>query len=139
MTLTGTVTRGKLAELTGCNSETIRYYERVGMLHPPQRAENGYRLYSEDHVKRLGFIARAKALGFTTDAIRGLLEITDDSSRHTRAEVKQMTEQHIGDISRKIADLESLRARLNEISEQCDGARESAEACPILKSIYEDR
>ena len=132
------LTRGKLAQMTGCNGETIRYYEGIGLLEPPKRADNGYRVYTSAHVERLGFIRRAKELGFTIDAIRILLGISDNAAGYTRAEIKQLTEGHIADITQKIRDLEDLRKTLTEIVGQCDGARESADECPIVRSIYEN-
>ena len=129
-------TRGKLAKEAECNSETIRYYENAGMLPEPERSENGYRKYTDEHLQRLKFIRRARELGFSIKSIKKLLLITEKSADHTRAEVKSLTQAHIDDISRKIADLEALKHTLIEISEPCDGAIESAEHCPIIDSMH---
>ena len=131
------ITRGKLAKLVGCNLETIRYYEQIGLLPSPVRGDNGYRLYNDEHVRRLQFIQRAKQLGFSGDAIKNLMKITNDTASFTRAEVKSLTETHIADISRKIKDLQRLQTTLVSLSSDCDGANESAEHCPIINSIYD--
>ncbi len=84
------------------------------------------------------FIQRAKELGFTGDTIRALMKITNNIGSATRAEVKNLTEEHIADITQKIKDLQALKKTLSEISEHCDGSDESAENCPIIHSIYGD-
>ena len=132
------LTRGKLARLTGCNAETIRYYERTGLLKEPQRSPSGYRLYDEEHVKALKFIQRAKDLGFSTARIRGFLELSGDRALHTRAEVKQLTEQHIQEVTKKIRDLTKLKKSLSQISSHCDGSGQTAESCPILVSLFDE-
>ena len=130
------LTRGKLAAKTGCNIETIRYYESVGFIPNPERTPAGYRVYDEEHVKRLQFILRAKGLGFSAERIRELLNLSDEAA-HTRAEVKSLTEQHIQEVSRKIRDLKKLKNRLDEISSHCDGSDKSAKGCPILVSLFQ--
>ena len=130
------LTRGKLAAQIGCNIETIRYYEKVGIIPEPERTPVGYRVYDEEHVKRLQFILRAKELGFSPERIRELLNLSDEAT-HTRAEVKSLTEQHIQEVSRKIRDLTKLKKRLNAISSHCDGSDKSAKSCPILISLFQ--
>jgi MerR family mercuric resistance operon transcriptional regulator len=132
------LTRGKLSKLTGCNAETIRYYERTGLLKEPERSSSGYRLYDEEHVKSLSFIQRAKHLGFSTDRIRSFLELYGDRNLHTRAEVKQLTEKHIQEVTEKIRDLTKLKNSLSQISSHCDGSGQSAESCPILVSLFDE-
>ncbi len=132
------LTRGKLATETGCNIETIRYYETIGLLPEPARTTSGYRSYSEDHLRRLNFIQRAKALGFSSERIQGLLALTDSGGDHTRADVKSLTEAHIEEIAAKIRDLQKIRKRLAQISSFCDGSGESADTCPILESLFDD-
>ena len=132
------LTRGKLAIETGCNIETIRYYENIGLIPAPDRTASGYRSYSEEHLRRLNFIQRARALGFTSDKIQGLLALTDAGGNHTRADVKSLTEAHIEEIAEKIRDLEKIKRRLCQISSFCDGSSESATSCPILESLFED-
>ena len=133
-----TFTRGKIAKLTGCSPETIRYYERIGLLSSPIRGDNGYRLYSQDDVSRLHFIQRAKLLGFSNDDIRELLSISDGPETHTRAEVKRLTENHIALIQGRIAELNRIKVTLQQIAEQCDGANEGPNHCPILRSLFDE-
>ena len=132
------LTRGKLSEQSGCNAETIRYYERIGLLPDPPRSDSGYRMYNNSHVSRLRFIQRARELGFSAERIRGLLDLSDNPKEHTRAEVKELTETHIQEVAQKIRDLQRLRSRLKSISSHCDGAKESARDCPILISLFAD-
>ncbi len=133
------LTRGKLSEQSGCNTETIRYYERVGLLPEPPRSESGYRMYDDNHVSRLRFIQRARELGFSAERVRDLLDLSDNPKEHTRAEVKALTETHIQEIAEKIRDLQRLKKRLSAISSHCDGANESARDCPILISLFAEQ
>ena len=131
------LTRGKLAAQTGCNIETIRYYETIGLLPAPARTASGYRKYGEEHLRRLNFIQRARALGFTSEKIQDLLELNYSAGEHTRADVKSLTEAHIEEISQKIRDLQRIKRRLSQISSFCDGSSQSAKTCPILESLFE--
>ena len=134
---TDMLTRGKLATATGCNIETIRYYENIGLLPQPDRTAAGYRRYDEEHLRRLRFIQRAKALGFSSAQIHSLLELTDSDGHHTRADVKSLTEAHIDEISARIRDLQKIKRRLSQISSFCDGSDESAQTCPIIESLFD--
>jgi len=131
------LTRGKLAERTGCNAETIRYYEKTGLLPEPPRNSSGYRIYDAEHIRRVSFIQRARALGFTAERLQELLDLSIDTRKHTRAEVKNLTQQHIDEIAGKIKDLQKLKKRLTEISSHCDGAEATARDCPILISLFD--
>jgi MerR family mercuric resistance operon transcriptional regulator len=132
------LTRGKLAKQTGCNIETIRYYEATGLLPAAARTPAGYRIYSQNHLRRLNFIQRAKLLGFSSEQVRELLALTDPGEDHTRAAVKSLTETHIDAIAGKIRDLQRIKRRLSQISSFCDGSAKSADTCPILESLFED-
>ena len=132
------LTRGKLATRTGCNIETIRYYETIGLLSAPARTASGYRSYSDDHLRRLNFIQRARSLGFSGEQVRGLLELTEAGANKTRADVKALTQAHIDEISLKIKDLQKIRKRLSQISSFCDGSNQSSSTCPILESLFDD-
>jgi MerR family mercuric resistance operon transcriptional regulator len=132
------LTRGKLAARTGCNIETIRYYEATGLLPAPARTAAGYRVYNDDHLRRLNFIQRAKSLGFSSDQIRELLHLRDPGEDHTRAAVKSLTQSHIETIAEKIRDLQRIKRRLNQISSFCDGSAKSADTCPILVSLFDE-
>ena len=129
------MTRGQLAKRTGCNIETVRYYEKVGLLPEPARSDAGYRLYTEEDERRLGFILRAKELGFNSEGVRNLLTISD-TGHSTRAEVKALTESHIEEIAQKVKDLQKMKKRLEEISSHCDGSMASAKDCPIMTNLY---
>ena len=98
---------GTFSERTGCHIETIRYYERIKLLPKPPRTEGGHRLYDREQVKRLVFIRRSRELGFSLDEIRTLLRLVD-GKRYTCQEVKTITETHLEDVKRKIADLRRL-------------------------------
>ncbi len=132
------LTRGKLATQTGCNIETIRYYETIELLPAPARTASGYRAYSNEHLRRLNFIQRARSLGFSSEQTRGLLDLTEAEGHKTRADVKSLTEAHIDEISQKIKDLQKIKKRLRQISSFCDGSEKSARTCPILESLFDD-
>ncbi len=132
------LTRGKLATQTGCNIETIRYYETIELLPAPARTASGYRAYSNEHLRRLNFIQRARSLGFSSEQTRGLLDLTEAEGNKTRADVKSLTEAHIDEISQKIKDLQKIKKRLRQISSFCDGSEKSARTCPILESLFDD-
>jgi MerR family mercuric resistance operon transcriptional regulator len=133
------LTRGKLATRTGCNIETIRYYEAIGLLPSPDRTAAGYRSYDDEHLHLLNFIQRAKMLGFSSEKIKAILELTDPDGNHTRADVKLLTESHIEEISVKIRDLQKIKRRLSQISSFCDGSEQSAGTCPILETLFDDK
>lgn len=126
------ILRAQLARLTGCNLETIRYYEKVGLLPDPPRSANGYRVYPPDLVQRLQFIIRARDLGFTMEEIRSLLSLTD-AGQQTCAEVMARTQDHLADVRRKIADLQRIEATLTHSLAQCSG--DTAPDCPILDAL----
>lgn len=124
--------RGELADRTGCNLETVRYYEKIELLPEPPRRANGYRAYNENHVRRLRFILRARELGFDIGEIKGLLVLVD-TERQTCAEVKQRTEQHLADVRGKIADLSRIERILANTAAQCSG--DAVPDCPILEAL----
>jgi len=130
------VTIGKLSKRTGCNIETIRYYERIGILLKPQRSEGGTRLYSEGQIKRLVFVRRSRELGFSLEEIRALLRLVDGGGR-TCGQVQEITLHHLGDIRRKIVDLKKLEKILAKISSQCEGG--VVPECPILDALFEKK
>jgi DNA-binding transcriptional MerR regulator len=110
---------GALAEATGTKVETVRYYERIGLLPEPGRTGGNYRAYTGDHLGRLSFIRRARDLGFTLDEIRALLALADHKDNDCCA-VDAMARDHLNDIDRKIADLKALRRELNDLLGQCE-------------------
>ncbi|MEO3427335.1 helix-turn-helix domain-containing protein [Pelagibius sp. CAU 1746] len=124
--------RAELARRTGCNLETIRYYEKIGMMPDPPRSGAGYRVYDAGHVSRLRFILRARELGFSIEETRGLLGLMDRGAQ-TCAEVKQRTERHLADVRAKIADLRRIERILAETASQCSG--DEVPECPVLDSL----
>lgn len=124
--------RGEMARRTGCNLETIRYYERIGLLTEPPRSANGYRTYDDTHVRRLRFIMRARELGFAIADIRGLLDLVDGGTQ-TCAEVKARTEQHLSDVQTKIADLRRIEQVLATTAASCSG--DDVPECPVLEAL----
>lgn len=124
--------RAELARLSGCNIETIRYYEKTGMMNDPREGASGYRFYEDFHVRRLRFILRARELGFSIRDIRGLLSLMDDGTQ-TCVEVKERTERHLSDVRRKIADLKGIEAVLSETASLCTG--DQAPQCAILDAL----
>lgn len=125
-------TRGELAKATGCNLETIRYYEKTGMMPDPPRTAAGHRIYGQSHVQRLGFILRARELGFAIEEIKDLLGLVDGGTQ-TCGEVKALTERHLSDVRRKIADLRRIEKVLAATAAQCSG--EDVPECPVLEAL----
>jgi MerR family transcriptional regulator, mercuric resistance operon regulatory protein len=126
------LTIGPLSKRTGVNTETIRYYERIGILPKLPRSSGGHRLYANDHTQRLVFVRRARELGFSLDEVRALLGLTG-GRRVTCAKVKGITEQHIAAIRKRIKDLKRLEHALGEMVEQCSG--DEKPDCPILDAL----
>jgi MerR family mercuric resistance operon transcriptional regulator len=123
---------GALSRQTGVNIETIRYYERIGLMPAPPRTEGRQRVYHTQHLKRLTFIRRGRELGFSLDQIRALLGIAG-THELTCAEVKGLAEQHTADIRRKIKDLKRLERILSGLAARCHGRR--VPDCPILDAL----
>jgi MerR family transcriptional regulator, mercuric resistance operon regulatory protein len=124
---------GELSRRTGVNIETIRYYEKVGLVPPPPRTEGGHRLYPDGHLKRLAFIRRSRELGFTVDEIRNLLGLVE--GRYTCGEVQAIALMHLKDIRRKIAGLRRMERTLAETTARCEGG--SKPDCPIIDALSE--
>lgn len=125
---------GVLARDSSVNIETIRYYEKIGVMPEPGRSRSGYRLYTTGHLKRLSFIRRGRELGFTLDELRGLLRLVDGHT-YTCAEVRALTLDHVASIRRKIADLKRLERVMTEISSHCSGKR--VPDCPIVDALFQ--
>ncbi|HML93014.1 helix-turn-helix domain-containing protein [Methyloceanibacter sp.] len=121
---------GKLAAHTGVNIQTIRYYERLGLLAAAPRTKGGYRVYDHEHVRRLTFIRRSRELGFSLENVRSLLELSD-SNRDCAA--KELTLRQLEIVQGKIANLRQLEKALKTMAEACKpGAQES---CPIFSAL----
>ena len=127
------LTIGRLAREVGVNLETVRFYERRGLLPRPPRSASGYRLFPVDAKRRLKFIKRAQELGFSLSEIRELLALRM-SRRGTSAEIRKRTEAKISDIEGKIKSLDSMRKSLLKLVRSCGGCAPASE-CPILESL----
>lgn len=125
---------GQLATRAGVGIDTIRYYERDGLLAPALRAPSGYRRYGEVELKRLRFIRRAKSLGFTLEEIRELLAL---GGQRNVASVKALAQQKLARIEASIAELERVARGLRTLVATCPG-HGRAEACPILNALAGD-
>jgi MerR family transcriptional regulator, mercuric resistance operon regulatory protein len=124
--------RAELAESTGCNLETIRYYEKIGLLVEALRDANNYRIYDDAQVRRLRFIMRGRELGFSIEEIRGLLNLVDGGTQ-TCAEVKLRTEHHLTYVRTKIADLGRIERILALTAAQCSG--DKVPTCPVIDAL----
>ena len=127
---------GALSKRTGVNIETIRFYERVGILPKAPRSAGGHRIYNLDHLMRLGFVRRSRELGFSLDEVRGLLQLVDGGS-YTCAEIKAITLDHLADIRRKIADLGRLEQTLAEVAGKCRGGK--VPDCPVIEALFDSQ
>ena len=125
---------GALSEQTGVNIETIRYYEREGLLPHPPRTAGGHRSFSEDHLKRLTFIRRSRELGFSLAEIRVLLALVDGGS-YTCGEIKALTLEHAESVRSKISDLRRIKRILLDISSRCEGG--AVPECPIIDALLD--
>ncbi|MGH6888279.1 MAG: MerR family transcriptional regulator [Rhizomicrobium sp.] len=125
---------GVLAKASGVNIETVRYYERIGVMPAPPRSIGGYRLYTPDHIKRLTFVRRGRELGFSLDELRSLLRLVDGHS-YTCAEVRELTLEHVSEIRRKVADLKRLQRVMTDIASRCSGKR--IPECPIIDALFQ--
>lgn len=132
-THSGSLSIGQLARRAGVGVETVRYYEREGLLVEPQRRQSGYRQYQSDTVDRLLFIRRAKELGFTLKEIKELLSLRVDEEK-TCADVRQQAEAKIADIEDRIRSLQRMKRALVKVTRQCSSSGPTSE-CPILESI----
>lgn len=128
-----TITRGQLATLCSVGPETIRFYERRGLIPEAPRSRGGYRRFGRDAVNRLTFIRRAKALGFSLPEIGELLNLHDEPAAE-RARVKHITESKLREIEAKIADLERMQSALTELADQCSGYG-PVRGCPIIDAL----
>lgn len=124
---------GELAERSGCLVETIRYYERIGILMPPQRLSNNYRIYNEQHSERLSFIRHCRALDMTLDEIRVLLEFRDQPDKDCVG-VNELLDKHIGHVVERLASLSALESQLRDLRRRCV-TTDSAGSCEILHAL----
>lgn len=127
------LTIGEVARQAGVGIETVRFYERQGLLEEPERRASGYRQFDQEAVAVLKFIRRAKELGFTLKEIKSLLALRMDASA-TKAEVREQAKAKVADIEAKIADLQRMRDVLSKLVKKCHGDG-AASGCPILEAL----
>jgi Hg(II)-responsive transcriptional regulator len=128
------ITVGELAKRAAVGVETVRFYEKQGLLEQPKRKESGYRQYDEDTVQILLFIRRAKELGFTLKEIKTLLVLQSNIDQ-PRSEIRLQASEKIAEIDARIADLFKMRNSLQSLVEQCDGDGTLA-GCPIMNALH---
>lgn len=133
MTATTTFSRGQLAARTGCNPETIRYYENIGVIKPPLRTESGHRRYDLESERRLRFVMRGRELGFSLEDVQNLLGLVDREAV-TCAEVKDRAQTHLASVRAKIRDLKRMEETLRRTLAACTG--KNTPDCPIIETLY---
>ncbi|MCF6299162.1 MAG: helix-turn-helix domain-containing protein [Thiomicrorhabdus sp.] len=136
MSINKTFTIGQLASQANSKVETIRYYEKSGIMPSPPRTEGGHRVYQLEHVKRLSFIRRCRGLGFSIQQIHELLRFIDEPD-HYCGEVKAIAMLQAREVQRKINDLKKLLAALHQMVAECKRDDYSIENCPIIDALYD--
>jgi len=126
------LTIGRLSAATGVKVETIRYYERAGLIAAPARTGGNYRSYGAEDIDRLGFIRRTRDLGFTLEQVRALLDLAAEKDRDC-GEVDALATHHLAEVDRKIADLTALRRQLSSAILACAGG--PVAECRILNAF----
>ena len=127
------IKRGALAQKSAVNSETIRYYEKIGLMPHPIRSAGAHRLYNDDHLKRLVFIRRCRELGFSLEEIKNLLGLVD-TGEYSCDEVRLRTEAHLKDVQHKVRDLKKMESMLKDMVSECRNGKLSN--CPIVETLY---
>ena len=126
------LTIGDLGKATNTKVETVRYYERIGLLPKPPRSTGNYRTYGTAELGRLSFIRRARDLGFPLDQVRTLLSLSDDRTRDC-AGIDRIASEHLREVDRKLADLTALRRELKAVIDSCDGG--TVAQCRIIEAL----
>lgn len=127
---------GELSALSGLSIDTIRFYEKQGLIPPPRRTDTNYRMYDADSPRRLIFIRKARDLGFTLQEIGQLLALSEDG--HAGAgDVKQRAKAKLSDLDRKIAEMQEMRRSLEKLVNACSG-RGPRQTCPILTALADE-
>jgi len=123
---------GEISRDTGVTSKTIRYYESIGLIAAAARQANGYRDYGPNDIAVLRFVSRSRALGFSLDEVRNLLTLWHDKERAS-ADVKALALEHVAGIENRIAELQSMKNTLLDLTEKCHG--DDRPDCPILEDL----
>ena len=130
------LTIGKVAERAGVRIDTLRYYERQGVIEEPERTSSNYRVYEEDTVLRVRFVKRAQELGFTLVEIKELLDLRVTESASC-ADVRRRALAKVADLDRKIGSLQAMREALSKLADECSGQDAPVSVCPILDALGE--
>ncbi len=127
---------GELSRITGCNIETIRYYERLGLLYKAPRTEGGHRLYNTTNQQRLLFIIKARRLGFSLEQTREMLSLTENHERSC-TEALDLVKSNLSEVKEKIAELRRIETALEQMASDCQGCCPNARApeCTIIDSL----
>jgi len=125
---------GEVARLSGCSAETIRHYEKLELLEAPKRGANGYRYYTDEDIKRLGFIRHGRDLGLDLKTIRELLTLADDPDADCGG-ADRIASHHLQHIEERIESLQRLADELRTVVSQCRGGRVAE--CRIIEALYE--
>lgn len=128
-------TIGVLSRKTGCNIETIRYYEKAGIIPHPARSDGGHRLYGSGHLKRLAFVMKARVLGFTLAEVKALLRLVDERDRPC-AEVRDVAASHLRDVKEKLRDLRAMETVLKEMVISCE--TDQSNECPLIERMFNE-
>jgi len=126
---------GELAKLADVIPDTVRYYEKQGMMSLGERSEAGYRLYTDNDLQRLRFIRYAKTIGFTLETIKELLSIRIDPAHHTCLESKSIVDSRLAEVEHKLSELIRMRDSLQRLSSACCGGEHSSSSCSILEAL----
>ncbi len=124
---------GAFSQLAGVNIETIRYYERIGLLTVPARSPGGYRRYGMEDVRRLSFVRRLRELGFPLEDVRALLGLAE-TRRSACREVHDLASTHLDDVRGKIKDLRRMERALRDMVASCE--RGVSPQCPIIEALW---
>jgi MerR family mercuric resistance operon transcriptional regulator len=128
----GGIPIGDVSQRTGCNIETIRYYERIGLLPPPGR-HGRYRRYGARDIERLAFVRRARKLGFALDEVRALLKLSETDGTSACNEVREISAAHLTDVRKRIADLRAMEHVLSSAIHQCNTGQQPG--CPLIDAL----
>lgn len=126
---------GDVARRSGCSVETIRHYEKLGLLERPSRDPNGYRRYTEEDLRRVRFVRHGRALGLDLATIRELLALAQSPQADCRNTVNRIAQRHLAEIEARIAALACLAEELRAVIARCDGG--PVAACRVLEALYE--
>lgn len=127
------LSRGSLSRESGVNAETIRYYEKIGVMPNPARSSAGHRIYDQSSLKRLSFIRRSRELGFTLQEVQDLLTLVDGDD-FTCAEIRDKTSAHLSEVTQKIDDLKTIEQTLAMMISKCDGGL--LPQCHIIDELF---